>query len=120
MIVTLVARCRSPSSWFCSDLCLNGIQEVTGSIPVSSTGFFWFWQPVGGGCQLVAVPLTSFPNHAPVQRPRRCRYPEVRSDRMRPLVGEPMILQTAMMLYFATLLAIPAVGGKAENKPSVQ
>ena len=31
-----------------------------------------------------------------------------------------MILQTAMMLYFATLLAIPAVGGKAENKPSVQ
>ena len=37
-----------PKWWTLLRLGLDGIQEVTGSIPVSSTGFFRFWQPVGG------------------------------------------------------------------------
>src|SRR5215510_6940540 len=42
-IVTSVARCRSPSSWFYFGLSINGIQEVTGSIPVSSIEFTDFF-----------------------------------------------------------------------------
>jgi len=40
-IVTPVARCRSPIVWFYFGLSINGIQEVTGSIPVSSTPARW-------------------------------------------------------------------------------
>ena len=34
-----------------NDSVFNGIQEVTGSIPVSSTVFFAFLQPLGGWLQ---------------------------------------------------------------------
>src|SRR5262245_54605585 len=44
-VVTLVARRRSPGSWFYFGLSLNGIQEVTGSIPVSSTKSGWGASP---------------------------------------------------------------------------
>src|SRR6266851_9470926 len=48
-----------PKWWTRLRLGLDGIQEVTGSIPVSSTGFFRFWQPVGAwlpaGCQQPAL-----------------------------------------------------------------
>ncbi len=48
----------APSTWTIEDGAiaqlgerLNGIQEVTGSIPVSSTGFFVLLQPEGGWLQ---------------------------------------------------------------------